>query len=94
MLGTVLRSVARAKPKHCLPKTPRRQGAEGPSLSVGYCRRGQAGFWIDQVNAAAKRARHRLVNAIVRHRRIISDKSLHIVSGRRAAIWESGHAAT
>jgi hypothetical protein len=51
-----------------------------------------AGFWIDQVNAAAKHARHRLINAIVRHRRIISDKSLHIVSGRRAAIQKSGHA--
>jgi hypothetical protein len=52
-----------------------------------------AGFWIDQMHAAAKRARDCLVNAIIGHCRAIYDKSLHIVAGRRAAIQESGHAA-
>jgi hypothetical protein len=51
----------------------RAASASGFSVRTGYT----AGSRIDQVNATAKRARHHLVNAVVRHRRIIDGKSLH-----------------
>jgi hypothetical protein len=37
-----------------------------------------AGFWIDQVNTAAKSASHRVVKVIVRRVRMIRTESLHI----------------
>jgi hypothetical protein len=56
----------------------RRLGSAGASYS--------AGFWIDQVSAAASRAGNSLVYFALNLRRMVGGDCLHVVSGCGAAI--------